>query len=104
MPQDVLRAYYQHLLTASKAATDAVDDVESRRTTINGHVDEIRGSWTGPAARSYLPVWDEIDQACGEMLADLRWIADSLTASASAYSDMEGANADALRSVYQREL
>lgn len=100
MSADTLRAYYADLLRASSAATAAVDDVESRRTTINNHVDAIRGSWTGPAARSYLPVWEEIDQACGEMLDDLRWIAESLSASATAYSQMERNHADALNSVY----
>lgn len=104
MPEDVLRVYYEHLLTASKAATDAVDDVDARRTSINGHVDAIRASWTGPAARSYLPVWEEIDASCGEMLDDLRWIAQSLVASAAAYADMEGANAESLDSVYQQGL
>ena len=104
MPSDTLRAYLEDLRRGAHEANEAADDVEGRRTAINGQVDAVRSSWTGPAARAYLPVWEEIDDECAKMLADLRWIGDSLSASAAAYAEMERRHVDAIRAVVPRAL
>ena len=104
MPSDTLRAYLEDLRRGARAAAEAADDVDGHRRAISGHVDAVRSSWTGPAAGAYLPVWQEIDDECAKMLTDLRWIGDSLSASAAAYAEMEGRHVDAVRAVDPRVL
>ena len=99
MPSETLRAYLEDLRRGARAAAEAADDVDGHRRAINGHVDAVRSSWTGPAAGAYLPVWEEIDEECAKMLADLRWIGRSLSASAAAYAEMERRHVGTIRTV-----
>lgn len=99
MLPDTLRVYIRDLDRGAGEATGAANEIDGRRRKITGTVDDVRTTWTGPAARAYLKVWDEINDECAKMLADLRWIGDSLTASAQAYAAMEQRNVESLRAV-----
>jgi WXG100 family type VII secretion target len=101
---DILRVYLRDLAHGAAEATGVADEIDGRRRNITGTVDDVRTTWTGPAARAYLSVWEEIDDECVKMLADLRWIGDSLTASAKAYAAMEQGNAEALHAVDPRAV
>ena len=99
MQPNTLRVFVRDLQRGATEATGAAEEIDARRRKITGDVDDVRTTWTGPAARAYLAVWDEIDDECTQLLDDLRWIGDSLTTSARVYAVMEQRNADALRAV-----
>jgi WXG100 family type VII secretion target len=99
MAANELRAYCAGLTHASKVATDAADEIEGLRARLGSQMDNLGRTWTGQAAGAYLSIWAEINDECGEMLGDLRWIGESLSAAAAAYAKMEGAGANALGSI-----
>ena len=99
MAADELRAYCAGLTHASKVATDAADEIEGLRSTLGTQMDGLGRTWTGLAASAYLSVWAEINDECGEMLGDLRWIGESLSAAAAGYAKMEASGANALGSI-----
>lgn len=85
--------------TQSRLALQAADDITARLYQLASRMDSLRGSWTGPAASTYFPVWDEIDRETHEMIGDLRWIGNSLASTANAYRSMDARNAQALNDV-----
>ncbi|KZS59144.1 hypothetical protein A4G26_12350 [Mycobacterium kansasii] len=99
MAAEELRVYCAELAHASKATTGAADEIDGLRDKLGGQMDDLAGTWTGQAASAYLDVWAEIDDECGQMLADLRWIGESLAAAAAGYAQMEHAAADAFGSI-----
>jgi WXG100 family type VII secretion target len=99
MAADELRAYCAELTHASKATTDAAGEIDGLRGKLGTQMDTLGRTWTGQAASAYLSIWSEINDECGDMLADLRWIGESLSAAAAAYAQMEGAGAHALGSI-----
>ncbi|BCI88999.1 hypothetical protein NIIDMKKI_42050 [Mycobacterium kansasii] len=74
MAAEELRVYCAELAHASKTTTGAADEIDGLRDKLGGQTDGLAGTWTGQAASAYLDVWAEIDDECGQMLADLRWI------------------------------
>ncbi len=94
-----LRAYCDDLTRVSKITTGAADEIDGLRAKLGSQMDHLRRTWTGQAASAYLTVWADINDECGDMLADLRWIGESLDAVAAAYQHNEHACADELRSV-----
>jgi WXG100 family type VII secretion target len=99
MAANELRAYGAALTHASKAATGAADEIEGLRRKLETQMDNLGRTWTGQAASAYLSIWTEINDECGDMLGDLRWIGESLSAAAAGYAKMEGAGANALGSI-----
>jgi WXG100 family type VII secretion target len=99
MAANELRAYCAGLTHASKVATDAADEIEGLRAKLGTQMDNLGRTWTGQAASAYLSIWAEINDECGEMLGDLRWIGESLSAAAAGYAQMEATGANALGSI-----
>lgn len=99
MAGNELRAYRAGLTHASTVATDAADEIEGLRARLGTQLDSLGRTWTGQAASAYLSIWAEINDECGDMLGDLRWIGESLSAAAAAYAKMEGTGANALGSI-----
>ncbi|OMC53396.1 hypothetical protein A5745_21570 [Mycobacterium sp. IS-2888] len=96
---DALRAYCAELTHASQAATGAAGEIDGLRGKLGTQMDNLARTWTGQAATAYLNVWTEINDECGQMLADLRWIGESLAAAAAGYSQMDNSGAQALGGV-----
>jgi WXG100 family type VII secretion target len=103
MPSDTMRAEFEALRRAAKEATDTAREIEERLRSIDGQAQDIRATWTGPAASAYLTQWDDISDDCVQMLADLHWIGDSLSVSAATYQAMEQRHTDML-AIDPREL
>lgn len=99
MAANELRAYCAELTHASKVATGAADEIEGLRSKLGTQMDNLGRTWTGQAAGAYLSIWAEINDECGDMLADLRWIGESLSAAAAAYAKMDSTGAGSLGSI-----
>lgn len=99
MAADELRIYCAELTHASKETTNATDEIEGLRRKLATQMGDLGRTWTGQAATAYLNVWADIDEECGAMLADLRWIGESLSAAAAAYAHMENNGADAFHAI-----
>src|SRR5579875_885588 len=99
MGAERLRVYCADLTRAAQTATDAVTEIDGLRAKLGSQLDDLSRTWTGQAASAYLDVWAEINHECGEMLADLRWIGDSLSATATAFTDNEHTAAAALADI-----
>ncbi|VBA47237.1 WXG100 family type VII secretion target [Mycobacterium attenuatum] len=95
MAAEELRVYCAELAHAARATTRAADEIDGLRGRLGGRMNELAGTWTGRAASAYLDVWAEIDDECGQMLDDLRWIGESLAAAAAGYAQMEHTASDA---------
>jgi WXG100 family type VII secretion target len=99
MSANRLRVYCEDLTRASKAATDAANEIDNLRGKLGIQMDQLHNSWTGQAARAYLEVWAEINEGCGEMLTDLKWIGESTAACAAAYRQTEQSNETTIHDV-----
>ncbi|MCA2319865.1 WXG100 family type VII secretion target [Mycobacterium intracellulare] len=99
MGANELRVYCAQLAHASEATTGAANEIDSMRRSLAMQMDNLARTWTGQAAAAYLNVWADIDDECGAMLTDLRWIGESLSAAAGAYAQMENAGANAFRAI-----
>jgi WXG100 family type VII secretion target len=99
MAANDIRAYCAELSHAATTTTGAADEIDGLRGKLGRQLDDLAHTWTGQAATAYLDIWAEIDEECGAMLADLRWIGESLSAAADAYARMEGYAANAFRGI-----
>ncbi|OBI39462.1 hypothetical protein A5709_00455 [Mycobacterium sp. E1386] len=99
MGANELRVYCAEPTRASKDTTGAADEIEGLRRKLGTQMGDLRRTWTGQAATAYLNVWSEIDEECEAMLADLRWIGESLSAAANAYAHMETNGANTFRAL-----
>ncbi|MGV0625353.1 WXG100 family type VII secretion target [Mycolicibacter minnesotensis] len=97
---DIIRVQVEALAGQSKNATDAAEEIGQRLAGLRTRMDSLAGTWTGgTAARAYLDVWEEISDECRDMIEDLSWIGNSLSAAASAYTDMEHSAVQAFHEV-----
>ncbi|OBG70306.1 hypothetical protein A9X03_21425 [Mycobacterium sp. E1715] len=99
MGANELRVYCAELTRASRDTTGAADEIEGLRRKLGTQMGDLGRTWTGQAATAYLKVWSDIDEECEAMLADLRWIGESLSAAANAYAQMETNGANAFRAL-----
>jgi WXG100 family type VII secretion target len=91
-----LRVHCADLERVSRVTTGAADHIDALRSKLANRMDQLGGTWTGPAASAYLTLWTEINDECGDMLGDLRWMGESLQAMAHAYEHHEANSADIL--------
>lgn len=56
---------------------------------LQSKLEELKNSWTGAAASSFLDVWAEIESDSRDMLRDVKHIANSLDATADSYVGQE---------------
>ena len=96
MATDKLRAELGRLSDESHRTIDSADEINENLRGISDRVDSLRSSWTGQAASAYLDVWNELQSECQDMIADLRWIGESLSSTASAYGHTDSGAADAI--------
>jgi WXG100 family type VII secretion target len=94
-----LRVQCADLTRVSKVTTEAADHIDALRSKLASQMDGLGHTWTGQAASAYLPLWAEINDECGDMLRDLRWIGESLQAMAAAYQHTEANSTAVINSV-----
>jgi WXG100 family type VII secretion target len=94
-----LRAELGRLSDESHRTIDSADEMSENLRGISDRVDTLRSSWTGQAASAYLDVWNELQSDCQDMIADLRWIGESLAATAATYGHTDSSAADAIGEV-----
>lgn len=88
--EDIIRVKVEALAGQSKNATAAAEEIGQQLAGLRTRMDNLASTWTGgTAAPVYLDVWAEISEECHNMMEDLSWIGTSLSAAASAYTNME---------------